>query len=97
MQNVNTYTHKGCGVCMVSCPVTIERMWIQFRACNEDLSHSNHHIGHFVLYREVVLSSEVKMYQCNREGTSLSFIERFFYRRFYSIATRAALEAVLVF
>ena len=34
--------------------------------------------GHkiFVLYREVVLSSEVKMYQYNREGTSKCVLYR---------------------
>ena len=32
--------------------------------------------SHFVLYREVVLSSEVKMYWYNREGTSKCVLYR---------------------
>ena len=39
----------------------------------------NNLTSHYVHYREVVLSSEVKMYYYNREVTSVSFIERFFY------------------
>ena len=64
------------------------------------ISHclQNGHVGtsHFVLYREIVFSLEVKMYCYNGEGTSkcvlyrevfsiVSFIWRVHYQRFYCI------------
>ena len=70
--------------------------WIFLLCIYGGLEPLNNGHSHFVLYREAVLYSEVKMYKYNREGASkLSFRARFFfivyfiqnvlYQKFYCI------------